>query len=171
MPTAAKKTTTRAYPTDAVYHLADVTDRMHGLLMERADALVGCTENSPEEAELAALTDVIEAYERPRSRRKNSGRQGLAPRTRLPGRKRVCPECGGRDLGSRRQARATAQAHEATGAGLTADEPRSATRRPFAGSSSATKDHLLDRLVPSRYSPGALGEPTCRTTKPVRTIL
>jgi hypothetical protein len=39
---------------------------MHGLLMERADALMGCTENSPEEAELAALTDVIEAYERQR---------------------------------------------------------------------------------------------------------
>ena len=52
-----------ANPTDAVSLLADVTDRMHGLLMERADALMGCTENSPEEAELGALTDVIEAYE------------------------------------------------------------------------------------------------------------
>jgi hypothetical protein len=64
MPTSAKKATARgANPTEAVSHLADVTDRMHGLLMERADALMGCTENSPEEAELSALTDVIEAYE------------------------------------------------------------------------------------------------------------
>ena len=67
MPTAAKIATPRdANPTDAVSHLADVTDRMHGLLMDRADALLGCTENSPEEAELAALTEVIEAYERQR---------------------------------------------------------------------------------------------------------
>ena len=67
MSTAAKKTTAcTAYLIDAVSHLADVTDRMHGLLMDRADALMGCTENSPEEAELAALTDVIKAYERQR---------------------------------------------------------------------------------------------------------
>jgi hypothetical protein len=39
--------------TDAVSELADATDRMHGMLMDRADALMGCTENSPEEAELA----------------------------------------------------------------------------------------------------------------------
>ena len=67
MSTAAKKTTAcAAYLIDAVSHLADVTDRMHGLLMDRADALMGCSENSPEEAELAALTDVIKAYERHR---------------------------------------------------------------------------------------------------------
>ena len=67
MSAAAKKTTAcAAYLIDAVSHLADVTDRMHGLLMERADALMDCTKNSPEEAELAALTDVIEAYERHR---------------------------------------------------------------------------------------------------------
>jgi len=39
MPTFAKKATAvSANPTDAVSHLAGVTDRMHGLLMERADA-------------------------------------------------------------------------------------------------------------------------------------
>jgi hypothetical protein len=47
MPTAAKKATARgANPVDAVSHLAVVTDRMHGLLMERADALMGCLEGS-----------------------------------------------------------------------------------------------------------------------------
>jgi hypothetical protein len=38
-------------------------DKMHALLIERADALMGCTEGSPEEAELATLTDAIETYE------------------------------------------------------------------------------------------------------------
>jgi hypothetical protein len=67
MPSAAKKTTARSSnPTEALSHLADVTDRMHGLLMDRADALMGCVEGSPEEAELALLTDIIEAYERQR---------------------------------------------------------------------------------------------------------
>ena len=67
MSAAAKKTTaSTAYLIDAVSHLADVTDRMHGLLMERADALMGCLEGSAEEAELAMLTDIIEAYERQR---------------------------------------------------------------------------------------------------------
>ena len=32
-----------------------VTDRAHALLVARTDALKGCTEGSPEEAELAAL--------------------------------------------------------------------------------------------------------------------
>jgi hypothetical protein len=40
-----------------------ITDRMHALLVTRADALEGCTKGSPEEAELAALADAIEAYE------------------------------------------------------------------------------------------------------------
>jgi hypothetical protein len=67
MPTATKKATARgANPTEAVSHLGEVTDRMHGLLMERADALMGCLEGSAEEAELATLTDILEAYERQR---------------------------------------------------------------------------------------------------------
>jgi hypothetical protein len=39
---------------------------MRGLLMERADALMGCLEGSAEEAELAMLTDVSETYARQR---------------------------------------------------------------------------------------------------------
>jgi hypothetical protein len=63
MPTAAKKTTVRAaYPTEAVSHLADVTDRMHGLLSWSAPRRSWAAQRT-EEAELAALTDVIEAYE------------------------------------------------------------------------------------------------------------
>ena len=42
---------------------AAVTDRMHALLVTRADELMGCTEGSPEEAELETLADAIEAYE------------------------------------------------------------------------------------------------------------
>ena len=38
-------------------------DRMHSLLIERADALMGCTGGSDEEAELERLTIAIEAYE------------------------------------------------------------------------------------------------------------
>ena len=38
---------------------------MHAMLVQRADELMGCTENSPrpEGSELAAHIDVIEAYE------------------------------------------------------------------------------------------------------------
>jgi hypothetical protein len=40
--------------------LSEVTDKMHGLLMDWAGALIGCVEGSPKR------TDVIEAYERQR---------------------------------------------------------------------------------------------------------
>jgi hypothetical protein len=54
-----------------------ITDRMHALLVTRADALEGCTEGSPEEAELAALADAIEAYESVRwPHGKNPGGKG-----------------------------------------------------------------------------------------------
>jgi hypothetical protein len=36
-------------------------DAMHALLIKYADELVGCTEGSPEEAELSPLAEVIDA--------------------------------------------------------------------------------------------------------------
>jgi hypothetical protein len=64
MASPARKVKERAdNSADAVTRLSEVTDKMHGLLMDRADALMGCVEGSPEEAELASLTDIIEAYE------------------------------------------------------------------------------------------------------------
>ena len=38
-------------------------DAMHGAPMRRADALMGCTECSDDEAELKAIVHLIEAYE------------------------------------------------------------------------------------------------------------
>jgi hypothetical protein len=47
-------------PNEALTAEADV---MHALLTIRADALEGFTENSPEEAEYAAIAAALEAYE------------------------------------------------------------------------------------------------------------
>jgi hypothetical protein len=38
-------------------------DRLHALLILRADQLEGCTEGSPEAADLAVIVEAIEAYE------------------------------------------------------------------------------------------------------------
>jgi hypothetical protein len=48
---------------DAAAVVPAITDALHALLVARADAIVGCTEGSDEEAELAYITDAIEAYE------------------------------------------------------------------------------------------------------------
>ena len=48
-------------------NLVAEADAMHAQLVERADELVGCLEGSPEEAELAEIANVREAYEAKRS--------------------------------------------------------------------------------------------------------
>ena len=53
-------------PADRVVSLVREADQMHALLVQRADQLDGCAENSPEERERAAITDAIKAYERKR---------------------------------------------------------------------------------------------------------
>jgi hypothetical protein len=55
---------------DGEWHPSGVTawttresDRMHALLVEKADALDGCAEGSPEAREREAIADALEAYE------------------------------------------------------------------------------------------------------------
>ena len=49
-----------------VVSLVREADQMHVLLVQRADQLDGCTKGSPEERELRAIADALEAYERKR---------------------------------------------------------------------------------------------------------
>lgn len=48
---------------EALAHLTSVADRMHALLVERADVLIGCLEGSPEEGELTSIVAAVESYE------------------------------------------------------------------------------------------------------------
>ena len=50
------------------FHVAEArglpeADAMHSLLIQRADALIGCTDGSVDQDELEALGEAIEAYE------------------------------------------------------------------------------------------------------------
>ena len=58
--------TTSPVTHEPIAHLTVVSDAMHALLIKRADELVGCTEGSPEEVELAAIADAVDAYEEKR---------------------------------------------------------------------------------------------------------
>jgi len=50
-------------PPVAVAYLASVADVMRAFLVKRADELFCCVEGSPEERELEAIADALEAYE------------------------------------------------------------------------------------------------------------
>jgi hypothetical protein len=53
----------RRAPAGTVASLVPEADAMLALLMACAEVLMGCTEGSEEERELAAVTEAIEAYE------------------------------------------------------------------------------------------------------------
>jgi hypothetical protein len=55
--------TSPAGSSQPVAHTITEADTIHALLVLRADALEGCAEGSPEEAELASIADAIEKYE------------------------------------------------------------------------------------------------------------
>jgi len=51
---------------ESVAHLAAVADKMHALLVARADELHGFIEGSPEELEYITIVEAIERYEKKR---------------------------------------------------------------------------------------------------------
>ena len=51
------------HPANSASPTPAITDTLHALLVQRADALEGCPKGSAEEGELDAITDAIEAYE------------------------------------------------------------------------------------------------------------
>ena len=51
------------HPTNSANPTPAITDDLHALLVQRADALEGCPAGSAQEGELAAIGDAIEAYE------------------------------------------------------------------------------------------------------------
>ena len=50
-------------PVDAPSAAIPEADVMHRLLVQRADALIGCTDGSADQDELEAIGEAIEAYE------------------------------------------------------------------------------------------------------------
>ena len=77
-------------PADApAVSLVREADQMHALLVQRANRLDGCAENSPEERERAAITDAIKAYERKRWTRCQAARANSAAGRPLP----ATPQC------------------------------------------------------------------------------
>jgi hypothetical protein len=52
-----------AWQTVASDNLVAEADAMHAQLVKRADELLGCKDGSAEEAELAEIADILEAYE------------------------------------------------------------------------------------------------------------
>jgi hypothetical protein len=51
------------HPTNGAAPAPAITDALHALLVQLADALEGSPKGSAEEGELDAITDAIEAYE------------------------------------------------------------------------------------------------------------
>ena len=49
-------------PADVAVSLVREANQTHALLVQRADLLQGCAENSPDERERAAITDAIRVY-------------------------------------------------------------------------------------------------------------